>query len=591
MPRQRSESPPLVKIIHPDVIFEGLIGKIKRNNNRSSPFGVRALNWLETLHSVCRELFEAGSKDFSKRNVSHHCSSCGGPILTDHSIYKPRHRQLINSWAAFAGGTTRDKNTSVKKDSVTKRSLEIVEAVPSVHPDKTLADLVNKMLTNRNSKDPIILNAVQRLKILHTVCMKQYEIGSRDFSMRGLGAISGPLGGPTFRDKSIYRSTNRALVEAWAVFANGYTRTPPQILREQDRRETLDYIENYFQRTNLLPSYEMIHAEGMKEFLGPGKSLSSMNNRVTSSMQLWSQSWTQQVPADVITACNQLFETLKRIPTVPEVEDVLRVGDLEVANDLKAKIERWRKYRFAMELWSFAPTNDKTEFFWLALHPELAQWRELVVGYLNFQPEHRKNLHLALHTFFVRYLLASGAKLTPQAFLAYGYGPPDFFKFSSKERGTAGSKKECVAINGFVEYVLDRGKDFVEIDNHGHRIRKAQYRNNFSTAKSEAAAGRSKNPVNRRVAVGALQDPELNYLVRANPNFEEWRVYAISWLASMKLNLGAAQTAIREIFIDYISAERLPADPSILLSAEWQRNNPLPLYRETALSTVGSRHA
>ena len=591
MTKQRSDSTPLAEITHPDVIFEGLLGKIKRNNNRSSQFAVRAINWLEILHSVCRELFEAGSKDFSKRNVSHHCNSCGGPILTDQSIYKPRHRELIKAWALFAGGTTRDKNTSVKKDSVTKRSLDSSKAVPSIHPDKTLEDLVNRMLANRNSKDPVILKAIERLEILHTVCTKQFETGSRDFSMRGLGAISGPLGGPTFQDRSIYRPTNRALIEAWAEFANGYTRTPPQILREQDRKETVDYIENCFQRTNLLPSYEMIQAEGMKEFLGPGKSLSAKNNRVTSSMQLWRQSWTQQVPAQVVAACDRLFENLKRIPTVPEVVGVLKITDLGEAKALIEEIECWRKYRFAMELWSFAPTNDKTGFLWLALHPELGQWRELVIGHLNFQPEHRKSLHLALHTFFARYLLAGNVKLTPQAFLTNGYSPPDFFKFSTKERGTAASKKECVAINTFIEYVLDRGNDFVEIDNHGHRIRKAQYKNNFVSIKSGTATSRSKNPVNRRVRVGALQDPELTYLIRVNPNFEQWRVYAVNWLASTTANLGAAQTAIREIFIDYVSAEHLPSDPSTLLSAEWQRNNPVPSYRETALSTVGSRHA
>ena len=591
MTEQRSVSTARAEIPHPDVVLECLLGKIKKNNNYSSPFSVRAIKWLEILHSVCRELFEAGSKDFSKRNVSHHCSSCGGPILMDQSIYKPRHCQLIQAWAAFAGGTTRDKNTSVKKTSVTRRSINSSKAASPTHPDNTFADLVKKMLANRNSGEPFVLKAIQRLEILHAVCAEQFARGSRDFSMRGLGAISGPLGGPTFRDKSIYRPSNRALVEAWAEFADGYIRTPPQLLREQDRKETVDYIENHFQRTGLLPSHEMIQAEGMKEFLGPGKSASAKTYRIASSMQLWRQRWTQQVPPNVLIACNEIFERCERIPTVPEVRAVVATTELGSENALVTQIEYWRKHRFAAELWSFAPTNDKTGFLWLVLHPELGQWRELVVGYLSFQPEHRKNLNLALQTFFARYLLAANVKLAPQAFLSNGYCPPDFFKFSTKEPGTDASKKECVAINAFIEYVLDRGNEFVEIDDHGHRIRKVQYKNNFVSTKYETAVARSKNPVNRRVRVGALQDPELTYLIRANPNFEQWRLYAVTWLASMTVNLGAAQTAIREIFIDYISAERLPSDPSTLLSAEWQRNNPIPPYRETALSTVGSRHA
>ena len=121
---QRIESTLPAEIAHPDLIFEILIGKIKNNKNRTSKFGVRAIKWLEILHQVCRELFEAGSKDFSKRNVSHHCSSCGGPVLVDQSIYKPRHRELIKAWAKFSGGTTRDKNTSLKKASITRTSLE-----------------------------------------------------------------------------------------------------------------------------------------------------------------------------------------------------------------------------------------------------------------------------------------------------------------------------------------------------------------------------------------------------------------------------------------------------------------------------------
>lgn len=591
MTEKRIESTLHAEIAHPDQIFEILIGKIKNNKNRTSKFGVRAIKWLEILHQVCRELFEAGSKDFSKRNVSHHCSSCGGPVLVDQSIYKPRHRELIKAWAKFSGGTTRDKNTSVKKASITRSSLEHAKTIPATHPDKTLSDLLNKMLANRNSKEPVIIKAMERLNILHDVCTRQFGMGSRDFSMRSIGTISGPLGGPTFQDKSIYRPTHRILIEAWAEFANGYTRTPPQLLRERDRKETVDYIEDHFQRTGLLPSYEMIQSEGMKEFLGPGKSSTARTNRATSSIKIWRESWTKGVSVQVQMACDKIFEESTRIPTVQEVQNLLNITSRKDKKLLNAEIEFWRKYRFAMDLWSFSPTNDKTDFRFLALHPELGQWRKLFVDYVNSQPEYQKDLPFALYSFFSRYLLSGNLRLTPKEYLAKGYMPPDFSDFSAKERGTDASKKERSAINAFIEYVLDRGEDFVDIDCHGHRIRKEQYKNNFTLTKPATNSGRTKNVINRRVPVGAHQDPELSYLTRLNPNFEQWRIYAVSWLASTKVNLGAAQTAIRELFVDYISAERLPSDPSTLLSAEWQRNNQLPSYRETALTTVGSRHA
>ena len=591
MTEQRSESTPLSEHTHPDVVFECLIGKIKNNNNRCSRYGVRAIEWLEILNSVCRELFEAGSKDFSKRNVSHHCAPCGGPILTDQSIYKPRHRELIKAWAKYAGGTTRDEKTSEKKVSVTETSLENDRRAIFAHPNETHADLLSKMLANPNSKEPVILKAILRLNILHDVCKKQYAMGSRDFSMRSLGAISAPLGGPTYQDKSIYRPTNRTLIEAWAKFANGYTRTPPQLLREQDRKETVDYIENYFQRTDRLPSYEMIKTEGMKKFLGPGKSHTAQTNRIISSIELWRQSWTKNVSPEVSAVCDQLFVRLEKIPTVQEVRGILDVTHPKEENALFTEVECWRRYRFAMDMWSFAPTTDETCFLWMVLHPELGQWRELVVAYLNSRPTHRKNLNLALHAFFSKYLLNGNLKLTPQSFLAENYLPPDFSNYSTKEPGTVGRKNERAAINAFIEYVLDRGSDFIDIDDHGHRVRKEQYRNNFSNTNSATPTKRSNNSVNRRVAVGALQDLQLSYLTQLNPNFEQWRVYAVSWLASTKVNLGAAKSAIREIFVDYIAAERLPSDPSTLLSSEWQRENPVPSYRETALKTIGSRHA
>lgn len=127
---------------HPNEVFSGLLKKIKDNKNGSQPVALHAIARLECLHEVCRNLVEAGTKDFSYPNVSLHCAHVGGPTIKDGTIYKPRHRELIRAWATLAGGTR-------AKSSASSETAKIDKGEPSTvitpHPNKTLEELIKKL--------------------------------------------------------------------------------------------------------------------------------------------------------------------------------------------------------------------------------------------------------------------------------------------------------------------------------------------------------------------------------------------------------------------------------------------------------------
>jgi len=153
------------------------------------------------------------------------------------------------------------------------------------------------------------------------------------------------------------------------------------------------------------------------------------------------------------------------------------------------------------------------------------------------------------------------------------------------------TEKRWRRLNGLLEYVLDRGDGFIKVDSHGHRVRLPEYTNTLPPLIVPGDDAPSKKIKKTRLPARSLQDPELLILTELNPQLENWRKYAVDWLASLTANLGGAQTAVRQLIVDYIVGQRLPSDPSVMLSIEWQQQNTLPSYYETALGTMGAKHA
>ncbi|WP_144143979.1 gamma-mobile-trio protein GmtX [Paraburkholderia sp. BCC1884] len=87
-----------------------------------------------------------------------------------------------------------------------------------VSPDEVLVALKQNATTRtKNSLD-----------IIHAICQEQAESGSRDFSVATIGRLSERRGGPVTQTlRNAPGEHYRALLAAWAHYADGATRKPP----------------------------------------------------------------------------------------------------------------------------------------------------------------------------------------------------------------------------------------------------------------------------------------------------------------------------------------------------------------------------
>ena len=83
----------------------------------------------------------------------------------------------------------------------------------NINPDELIVQLIQNVSTRKKCS----------LEKLHNICRKQYECGSKDFSVATIARISAEYDGPseqTIRNKA--GSDYRALLKAWADYSEGY---------------------------------------------------------------------------------------------------------------------------------------------------------------------------------------------------------------------------------------------------------------------------------------------------------------------------------------------------------------------------------
>lgn len=91
----------------------------------------------------------------------------------------------------------------------------------NVHPDSVLEALIS--VGGRPQK-------IKNLNMIHDACRQQHDSGTRDFSLKTIGAITEKNGGIAWR--SIYQTDEyKKLIEAWASYA-GPSETKPKELKK-----------------------------------------------------------------------------------------------------------------------------------------------------------------------------------------------------------------------------------------------------------------------------------------------------------------------------------------------------------------------
>lgn len=83
----------------------------------------------------------------------------------------------------------------------------------------------------------------QSLSLIHTICSEQHAAGSKDFSVATIGKLSADRGGPSPQAiRNVTGEHYRALLSAWASYADGATRKPPARVEPGVADDVLDMI-------------------------------------------------------------------------------------------------------------------------------------------------------------------------------------------------------------------------------------------------------------------------------------------------------------------------------------------------------------
>lgn len=83
----------------------------------------------------------------------------------------------------------------------------------------------------------------QSLMLIHSICSEQHASGSKDFSVATIGKLSSGRGGPSPQAiRNVSGEHYRALLSAWAGYADGATRKPPARVESGVADDVLDMI-------------------------------------------------------------------------------------------------------------------------------------------------------------------------------------------------------------------------------------------------------------------------------------------------------------------------------------------------------------
>lgn len=115
---------------HPDIALEQL----------KHGAGTRTVRNLEKIHQVCREIHQAGRKDFSLADVGRRSEACGGPSAgTLYTAAGKPFRALIAAWMGHAGIDSGKENEPRTENDWLRRV-----------PDPADRALIGMMIAERN---------------------------------------------------------------------------------------------------------------------------------------------------------------------------------------------------------------------------------------------------------------------------------------------------------------------------------------------------------------------------------------------------------------------------------------------------------
>jgi hypothetical protein len=185
-----------------------------------------------------------------------------------------------------------------------------------------------------------------------------------------------------------------------------------------------------------------------------------------------------------------------------------------------------------------AAKNMDTTLSWLRrdypeLFPQLAQWRDLAVAWVETHPFGLENKLDALSFFFERYLIASKLPLDPKVFFEERSALPDFYQTACPH------------------------------NSHGITV------NNYILGFLEFASNGFGSPKRQPAGMGKATDLSLSWLQRDYaqlfPQLARWHELAVEWIKDENTAQSAKLEALSMFFERYLIAKELPLDPKDFL--------------------------
>jgi hypothetical protein len=209
--------------------------------------------------------------------------------------------------------------------------------------------------------------------------------------------------------------------------------------------------------------------------------------------------------------------------------------------------------------------SDKTLTWLKEQYPDLADWREFAVKWMNDQSASLGNKLQALSIFFERYLEGQGLPLKPAELLARspvladGKDLPNFYQTACPQSQTGIAYNNHV--HEFLEFVLSQD-DFTALADDGQPMTSPAFWNFVP----RISFGKGKRVVGKAAKGNLKSDKTLGWLKERYPQLVAWRELAVKWLNDQSAALDSKLQALSAFFERYLVGQGLPHKPAELLA-------------------------
>lgn len=332
-----------------------------------------------------------------------------------------------------------------------------------------------------------------RLSALHSLCETRFQAGELDFSVGHIGRLCEAEN--IIMARGLYNKGSEAyrdLIGAWATFAEPMSSEELQQLPEGHPEVVLRKLLAKGNRAHKQRSLRLLNEVCRKQ-------------HATASLDFSTKTIGELCEREGILKKTSLTSTdyTDHRNLILSWDTFARPWYRETKNSVVAA----RRVQKAHDL----------ELTWLARdHPQLGEWRVLVVEWLKGEKSGLGHRMAAIIAFFDVYLMHQAVPKQPKDFLMRGAQLPDFRQTACPGSKTSVSYNNC--IHEMINWVLL--KEFSLVADDGVRVVSPAFRNPIPYIKNGGGTYFSGESVRSPLPYGYID--ELRHILAAGPHFSDW---------------------------------------------------------------------